>query len=284
MFSHSIKRCSIYIILAFAVVLSACSIGCGSIGAKESERYEQGNYQPGQLIESVSLNSPQPSPTSTQPDQKIMEQLEPTEREEENKLIPEVAVPELKFNPDFRAPEKYQHPLQTSSKLIFMLGQDDNGFYLYAEGVITDGDFNKFKRYVAHYQKNGIILKRLMMHSPGGMLAEGIQIGQFIRNHQWATDLDRHMRCYSSCAMIYAAGVEKRMQEGAELGFHRPYIPGEPDTPELVNQIYQDYQQYWSFVQADQALYDNFMKNYGRDEMLLLTTETATQYLKIGKY
>ena len=274
MFSHPIKKFAIYIVCVFAVVLSACSIGCRPKITKESGEYKQGDYQSQQEIENVSPDGFQPSPPSTKPNQNVKEPPKSTERKGESKFAPETTTRELKFNPNFLAPEKFKHPLQTSNKMTFMLGQDDKGFYLYAEGVIKNGDFEKFKRYVAHYQKNGIKLDRLMMHSPGGMLAEGLWIGEYIHNRQWETDLDKHMRCYSSCAMIYAAGVKKYMQDGAELGFHRPYIPEEPDTPELVNRIYQDYQQYWGSVQGNQALYDNFMKNYGRDEMLLLTTES----------
>ena len=59
-----------------------------------------------------------------------------------------------------------------------MLGQDDKGYYLYSEGAITNGAYNKFKRYVAHFDKSGVKLDRLMMHSPGGMLAE--------RDQDWA--------------------------------------------------------------------------------------------------
>ena len=236
-----------------------------------------------------------------QPDSSLPTAVEPSvsdEAEEQNALTPEVPevlrsepdgittprLPELRINPNFLAPEKFQHPLQTSEKLVFMLGEDDQGNYLYSEGAITDGAYDKFLRYVDHYAKNGVKLDRLMMHSPGGMLAEGIKIGQYIRDNNWTTDLDKHMRCYSSCAMIYAAGVNKRMQSGAEVGYHRPYLPGVPDTPELVQQVYLDYQPYWQSVHGDPKLYDDFMKNYGRDDMLVLTAETAPKRMIIEKY
>ena len=242
------------------------------------------------------VSPPEQSDSKSLP--KAVEPSASDEAKEQNALTPEVPeampsepdgmtlprLPELRINPNFLAPEKFQHPLQTSEKLVFMLGEDDQGNYLYSEGAITDGAYDKFLRYVDHYAKTGVKLDRLMMHSPGGMLAEGIRIGQYVRDNNWTTDLDKHMRCYSSCAMIYVAGVNKRMQRGAEVGYHRPYLPGVPDTPELVQQVYQDYQPYWHSVHGDPLLYDNFMKNYGRDEMLVLTAETATKYMIIEKY
>ncbi|WP_067522661.1 hypothetical protein [Endozoicomonas ascidiicola] len=272
-------------------------------GLPKKEPTENNNTNPEQRPQ-PKKEKPEPrqphKPKREQPGKQTVEPEAPTgEPEPQNTLTPEKTeppepvkfeefqlppMPVLKFNPNFLAPEKFQHPLQTSDNLVFMLGQDKKGNYLYSEGAITDGAYKKFIRYVAHFAEKGIKLDRLMMHSPGGMLAEGIQIGQFVRENQWTTDLDQHMRCYSSCAMIYAAGVEKRMQTGAEVGFHRPYIPSEPDTPELIEQVYQDYQPYWKYVQGDPALYDDFMKNYGRDDMLVLTTETATKHMKIEKY
>jgi hypothetical protein len=199
--------------------------------------------------------------------------------------ITELLAPALpKMNPDFKAPPSLRHPLQGSEHVNFMIGQDDKGNYLYAEGGIGPGTFNRFKQYVNHYEKQGIKLDRFMMHSPGGMLAEGINIGHYIKKNSWSTDADSAMRCYSACAMIYAAGNEKRIQQGAEIGFHRPYIPEKPDTAEFVAQVYQDYISYWSYVGGDKALYDEFMLNYGRDEMLILDANNIQEHFKVEQY
>ena len=189
-----------------------------------------------------------------------------------------------KRTPVIKAPEKFNHPLKASTQLVFMLGQDDEGNYLYGEGAIDDTAFQKFKRYVDHYASIGIQLDRLMMHSPGGLVIEGLKIGQYIRENGWATDSDRHMMCYSACGLIFASGVKKRMQSGAKVGFHRPYNPHEADTQEFIDNVYVEYQSYWNSIGGSPALYDAFMKNYGREDMLILMAETASQYMDVEVY
>ncbi|MGR5205775.1 hypothetical protein [Vibrio sp. PNB23_22_7] len=183
------------------------------------------------------------------------------------------------------APLKYQHPLQSTDKIYFMLGEDDYGKYLYAEGSIVKGAYKKFIRYVDGYKKNGIYLNRLMMHSNGGLLNEGLQIAKYIRDNGWITDADPYIKCYSSCGFVYASGVEYRISKGAEIGFHRPYYSDKPDTPEIIRQVYQDYKSYWSYINGDPVLYDNFMMNYGRDEMLILDSSTIkSHFAPVGVY
>jgi len=167
-----------------------------------------------------------------------------------------------------------------------MLGQDNKGDYLYGEGAITEGSFEKFKKYVNFYnnRENTPSLNRLMLHSPGGLVNEGLLIGEYIKKNNWTTDADKYMKCYSSCGLIYAAGVNKRIQPGAEIGFHRPYIPEKPDTKEFINQVYQDYLPYWNYIKGDQDLYNKFMKEFGRDDMYILNVENIHQYMDIEQY
>ncbi len=185
---------------------------------------------------------------------------------------------------DVRAPEQFKHPLQFSNKLNFMLGEDEQGFYLYGEGPITKDAYRKFLAYVKHYKNKNIDLDRLMLHSPGGFVNEGLKIGQYIHNHNWSTDADKYMKCYSSCGFIYAAGVSKKIQKGAEVGFHRPYIPNKPDTDDFIRRVYSDYQPYWNLVEGDMGLYNKFMSDYGREEMYILNSENINKYMKSEVY
>jgi hypothetical protein len=83
--------------------------------------------------------------------------------------------PEFDQEPNFMAPAKFNHPLQPKddvvNQLTFMLGEDNKGFYLYAEGAIDKGAYENFTKYIAHYKKQNIELNRFMMHSPGGLVS-----------------------------------------------------------------------------------------------------------------
>ncbi|EKP0309933.1 hypothetical protein JGK42_003875 [Aeromonas veronii] len=189
-----------------------------------------------------------------------------------------------KIMPDIRAPNKYKHPLQHANKIIFMLGEDDAGYYLYGEGPLLAGAYEKMLRYVKFYQESGVELNRFMLHSPGGLVSEGLLIGNYIRKHNWTTDSDKYMRCYSSCGFIFASGVKKRIQQGAEIGFHRPYLPNKADTPDFIEQVYTEYKPYWNYIQGNPALYEIFMKQYGREDMYILRADTINQYMQIEVY
>ncbi|BCN25762.1 hypothetical protein VYA_29540 [Vibrio alfacsensis] len=194
------------------------------------------------------------------------------------------SLPELLEKPvEIQAPSQFQHPLIESDQLYFMLGEDSKGKYLYAEGAVIKGAYDKFVKYVNHFESRGIKLDRFMMHSNGGLLNEGLKIGKYVHDNSWTTDADANIQCYSSCGIIYASGVNKRMQTGAKVGFHRPYYPNQPDTPELIIEVYQSYLPYWEYIRGDQKLYDKFMQ-YKRSDMYVLDAETANNYMQTEIY
>ena len=63
---------------------------------------------------------------------------------------------------------------------------------------------------------------RVWLNSPGGDVMAAMEIGRIIRSVDGVTDIPLNKRCYSSCALIFIAGV-KRFNYG-ELGLHRPYF------------------------------------------------------------
>ncbi|MGC9462361.1 hypothetical protein [Vibrio genomosp. F10] len=186
--------------------------------------------------------------------------------------------------PSIQAPEHLEHPLSSSMDIMFMLGQDSKGYYLYGEGKIAEGTFEKFLRYVDHYKLRNIELDRIMIHSPGGLMHEAMLVGRYMQENNWSSDSDKYMRCYSACGFIFASGTTKRMQSGAEVGFHRPYLPQIEDTPEIISAMYERYLPFWKEINGKPALFNKFMKNYGRDDMLILTTEDANDYLTVDIY
>lgn len=241
--------------------------------------------------EKCALPQQEPLPAQEQKDLALEKAVPPEPKikaDKKTEIIPapveETMQLEPQTFPDFYAPEKFGHPLQHSKKLTFMIGEDSQGSYLYGEGPIIEGAYDKFLKYVNHYQKLGINLDRLMLHSPGGVLNEGILIGEYILKNQWNTDADKYMRCYSTCGFIYAAGTKKRIQSGAEVGFHRPYLPNKADTPEFIEQVYKEYQNYWEAVSGSPALYNKFMREYGRDDMYILNNRNIQKYMIVEKY
>jgi hypothetical protein len=73
---------------------------------------------------------------------------------------------------------------------------------------------------------------RVWLNSPGGDVMAAMEIGRIIRSVDGVTDIPLNKRCYSSCALIFIAGV-KRLNYG-ELGLHRPYFASAPLSREQI--------------------------------------------------
>jgi hypothetical protein len=105
-----------------------------------------------------------------------------------------------------------------------------------ATGEITADTPKQFETFEA-FQEFGVGNVRL--NSPGGSLAAGIELGELFRAHGIATEVggsapltqetepglfDRSPGvCASACAYAYLGGVERSLDDDAQLGFHRFY-------------------------------------------------------------
>lgn len=88
-------------------------------------------------------------------------------------------------------------------------------------GPITQGDFNKI-----HQMTYNIPIGQgiLILNSQGGAAYEGISIGEYVRSSGISTAVLPHDECYSSCAIIWAAGKNKYASlPSSIIGFHAIY-------------------------------------------------------------
>jgi hypothetical protein len=88
---------------------------------------------------------------------------------------------------------------------------------VYLDGEIVEGDQKKFET-VTKGLKGPVAVS---LNSPGGLILDGLNIGIDIRNNKWRTIA---RECYSVCANIWLAGVERGASKDTKLGFHAGYI------------------------------------------------------------
>lgn len=75
-----------------------------------------------------------------------------------------------------------------------------------------------FKRLVGDRMGGTVELKSL-----GGDLVASVSIGRIVRDHGIKTVVPAGTYCLSGCAIIWAGGVERRVEEHGTVGFHRPW-------------------------------------------------------------
>ena len=97
------------------------------------------------------------------------------------------------------------------------------------EGTLTAADVAQFTS--TSCNQNDAV-KIWIRSSPGGDAEAAMAIGRWARARNASVFLDPGAYCYSSCALVYIAGVY-RVALG-ELGLHRPYLAGAPNTPAEV--------------------------------------------------
>ncbi len=103
----------------------------------------------------------------------------------------------------------------------FVLMRAASGACLVAlQGKISRDTPYKFDEVVEHSRKLGCVKPTLMLESPGGLLQDGIKMGDEVRRQGFQT-VARY-GCASSCAIIFLGGVERTMVGSrAAIGLHQ---------------------------------------------------------------
>lgn len=60
----------------------------------------------------------------------------------------------------------------------------------------------------------------VFLDSPGGIIQSGLAIGRFIQANRLETVVPNRALCFSACGLIWLAGNERWLGEGARVGFH----------------------------------------------------------------
>ena len=96
------------------------------------------------------------------------------------------------------------------------------GVAIYATGPIDIGDAVKFQRVAPQATVDDKGLRRIVLESPGGNVAEAVRIAALIRAYDFVTLVSGE--CASACAMVlYPAGKYFMLLDGGKLGFHPCY-------------------------------------------------------------
>lgn len=60
----------------------------------------------------------------------------------------------------------------------------------------------------------------VFLDSPGGIIQSGLAIGRLIRARRLDTVVPNRAVCFSTCGLIWLAGSERWVGDGAQVGFH----------------------------------------------------------------
>jgi hypothetical protein len=96
-------------------------------------------------------------------------------------------------------------------------------------GTISKADANYFAQHVVEYEAEKLLVR---LDSLGGDVDAAMLIGRIVRKNEGVVYISKGSQCYSSCALIYIAGVS-RDNDGV-IGLHRPYLASAPQSRQSV--------------------------------------------------
>lgn len=119
------------------------------------------------------------------------------------------------------------------------------------------------------------------LDSPGGDVAEAMQIGRIIRRRFMNTMVEDQRECASACILILAAGVARMPQPSARIGLHRPKF----DPEYFANLAPQEaHAKYNSLVEnLRKYLIDEMGGNEDAFRLMLSTPSDDVRFLSFGE-
>ena len=156
---------------------------------------------------------------------------------------------------------------------------------LLISGVITDNDAKALQELTADLERDSFTV---YLDSKGGSVPAAMQIGRLIRRYEGTTVIGRDLedggdlldaKCYSSCALIFIAGV-LRLSSG-QLGLHRPYLASAPQSRQAVEKrvplMLSELKQYITEMGITNSFYEQ-MVNTEPSQMVLYNSDN---YVKL---
>jgi hypothetical protein len=92
------------------------------------------------------------------------------------------------------------------------------GGKLIATGTIRPGISQSF---AAEVGRHGDYIRTVVLNSPGGSVTDALAMGRLIRERKFATEVEAGKYCASSCPLMFAGGIERRVGERAMIGVHQ---------------------------------------------------------------
>ena len=94
------------------------------------------------------------------------------------------------------------------------------GTVLLLNGAIESGDADRFAAYLASLDELDV---PVALNSPGGIVAEALEIGRELRARDAGTMILPGMICVSACPYILAGGTDRRVSNRGAVGMHQHY-------------------------------------------------------------
>ena len=157
-------------------------------------------------------------------------------------MLPDVDLPDS-------LPERLEFTMQDAG---------EPGTVLLLNGATESGDADRFAAYMASL---GELEVPVALNSPGGNVAEALEIGRLLRARDANTVILPGMICVSACPYMLAGGTDRRVSKRGAVGMHQHYY----ETPAYLPA-------FWAVqdIQHGQGQVMEFLIEMGVDPSIML--------------
>jgi len=148
-------------------------------------------------------------------------------------------------------------------------------------GQIEAGDAKKVATLLADARRIGYgrQILRLLIHSPGGLAGEAMDIGRLVRSNDVAVFVPSIASCISACVLVLAGGTTRTI--AGRVGIDRPHFlraagPGD-DLPKLLAETKKVMRDYFNVMGVAEDLVDA-MFSVADGEVRILSPDELHQF------
>jgi hypothetical protein len=98
---------------------------------------------------------------------------------------------------------------------------NDGGIIIQLSGTIDLGDTDRLTEQIGRANASGKTVEILQVNSGGGRLVEGMKLANAVKRSGISVSVGPKAVCASACFLIFAAGRQRFVAEGAKVGVHR---------------------------------------------------------------
>jgi hypothetical protein len=133
---------------------------------------------------------------------------------------------------------------------------------LIATGMIAPGSAETF---ASEVNARGEYIKTVVLNSPGGSVADALEMGRLIRARGFATEVEPNRICVSSCPLIFVGGVKRVAGAHSIIGVHQVFAPdpaeaARHDTMSEAQRVSARCQRYLADMGVDLKMWVNAME------------------------
>jgi hypothetical protein len=103
----------------------------------------------------------------------------------------------------------------------------ESGGRLAVTGTIMPGSAATFAAEIESFAE---YIKTIALDSPGGSVADALEMGRLIRDRGFSTSVAAGSLCASSCPLVFAGGTERVAAAGAAIAVHQIYAATPSDS------------------------------------------------------